>query len=372
MRTIVAASLALAMAASANVAQAVEIAPNAYKSLQPFERFARGEGEGVAYRYVPRTVADLVALMRDKVLAKKEMRVPCEVLVQQMKEGHTGLPFEGCEGTAAAIEHDNDFTIAACSDEMFRRDNYLTVTNQDGSAWGVWHRSCLKDEQVLVYKGRPIMSLTCLNVAIPASPPPVAQKKPAVPDKPLERGKPRFVIGACPDVYTLEVKVHENRAFYLPGVEQTHAQEERDVIFIGRQHVSRTHGAQLRRSLADGGHKHSWTPTDFRVSLIMTSEIRTGVADIIKEQPVADITVTGSREIDFSSAEIDEWDAIRVVAVRGEEVRSPPRFAGTGQHEMRFFNKLPGTQHGEWDNPLQKQCFKTEHWIEQPQTVRKQ
>lgn len=196
-----------------------------------------------------------------------------------------------------------------------------------------------------------------------SSAPTSTQKPSAAPPAPA---KPRFIIGVCPNVYTLEVKVHENRAFYLPGVEQTHAQEERGVVFVGKQHVSRTHGPQLRKSLADGGHQHSKTPQDFRVSLIMTPEIRTGVADITDEQFVADITVIGSREIDFSLAEIDKWDAIRVVAVKGEEVRSPPRFAGTGLHEMRFFNKLSGTEHGEWDNPVQRECFKTEHWIEQP------
>lgn len=156
-------------------ARAAETAPSAYKSLQPFERFAKGAGEGFAYEYKTRTKAQFVALLRDKKLAKSEMRVSCDVLVRQMAEGHPALPFEGCEGTAAAIENNNDFAVVACRDEMFQRDNFLTVTNEDGSAFGVWHRKCLQDEQVLVYKDQVLISLKCLNTAIPLSPEPLAK-----------------------------------------------------------------------------------------------------------------------------------------------------------------------------------------------------
>lgn len=163
--------LALAIATLATVAQA-QTAPSAFKSLQPFTQFAKGEGEGIAYRYVARTKAQFVALLRDKGLAKKEMRVTCEVLVRQMAEANKALPFEGCEGAAAAIERDNDFTVVACRNEMFQRNNLLVVTNQRGSAFGTWHRRCIVGERVLVYKGQPLISLTCLNVAIPVSKPP--------------------------------------------------------------------------------------------------------------------------------------------------------------------------------------------------------
>ena len=164
--------LALAIATLvASVVQAVE--PSSLSSLQPFTSFPKGAGEGVAYEYNPRTKAQLVALLRNPKLAKKEMRVTCNVLVRQMVEGHKVLPFEGCEGAAAAIERDDNFVVVSCRDEMFRRDNWLIVTNKAGSAFGVWHRKCLPNEQVLVYKGQSVISLTCLNVAIPTvSPPP--------------------------------------------------------------------------------------------------------------------------------------------------------------------------------------------------------
>lgn len=157
-----------------NVANA-QVTPSTFKSLQPFKQFARGAGEGIAYEYKARTKAQFVALLRNKQLAKKEMRVACDVLVRQMMEAHSGLPFEGCEGAAAAIENDKNFSVVACRNEMFLRGNFLAVTNEEGSAFGVWHRRCLQNEQVLVYKNQPLISLTCLNVAIPVfipSPPP--------------------------------------------------------------------------------------------------------------------------------------------------------------------------------------------------------
>jgi len=168
------------LVALASPAHAAETAPSAYKSLQPFEHFAKGEGEGVAYLYKARTKADFIAILRDKNLAKKEMRVKCEVLVRQMMEGHADLPFEGCEGAAKAIESE-DFTVVACRDEMFKQNNFLTVTNADGSAFGVWHRKCLPNEKVLVYKEQPLISTTCLNVTVPVVPP----KAPLVPLTPI-------------------------------------------------------------------------------------------------------------------------------------------------------------------------------------------
>lgn len=192
--------------ALASVANA-QTAPSAYKSLQPFERFVKGDGEGVAYSYKARTKAQFVALLRDKQLAKKEMRVGCDVLVRQMMEGHQALPFEGCEGAAAAIENNNDFAVVACRDEMFQKDNFLVVTNEKGTAFNSWHRKCYKDEQVLVYKNQPLISLTCLNVAIPAVPhqvPPSASAPPAA-QPPAKSIPPVFVTGECPSGFTLFV-----------------------------------------------------------------------------------------------------------------------------------------------------------------------
>lgn len=142
--------------------------PSTFASLQPFQKFGKGDGEGIAYRYEARTKAQFIALLRDKNLAKKEMRVTCEVLVRQMVEAHKDLPFEGCEGAAAAIVGD-DFTVVACKDEMFQRGNSLIVTNETGTAFGTWHRKCYPNEKVLVHKDQPLISTTCLNVAVPAS-----------------------------------------------------------------------------------------------------------------------------------------------------------------------------------------------------------
>ena len=168
--------------------------PSAYASLQPFKKFKKGEGEGVAYEYKPRTKAQIIALLRDSKLAKKEMRVTCDVLVRQMVEAHPGLPFEGCEGAAAAIAGD-DYQVIVCKDEMFQRDNWLTVTNAKGTAWGVWHRKCLPNEKVLAYKGVPLISTTCLNVDIPI--------RPQAPPQPAKSEAPVFMTGACPNGYTL-------------------------------------------------------------------------------------------------------------------------------------------------------------------------
>ncbi|MDO8575701.1 MAG: hypothetical protein Q7R90_00095 [bacterium] len=164
--------LALAMALANSVA--IAAGPSGFSSLQPFRTFGKGEGEGVAYRYVPRTKADFVLLLRNPKIAKKEMRLTCQQLVRQMAEAHK-LPFEGCEGAAAAIEKDSDYTAVACTNEMFTRNSWLVVTNSSGTAFGAWHRACIPGEQVLTYKGQPIVDLTCLNAAIPVAiaPPPV-------------------------------------------------------------------------------------------------------------------------------------------------------------------------------------------------------
>jgi len=155
--------------------------PSEYTSLQPFKKFKKGEGEGVAREYKDRTKAQFIALFRDSKLAKKEMRVACDVLVRQMAEAHPEFPsFEGCEGAAAAIASD-DYQIIACKDSMFLKDNFLAVTNENGTAWGAWHRKCLPGEKVLAYKGTPLISTMCLNVSVPVTqaPPPSASPPPA-------------------------------------------------------------------------------------------------------------------------------------------------------------------------------------------------
>jgi hypothetical protein len=217
----------------------------------------------VAYEYKPRTKAQFIALLRDKALAKKEMRVPCEVLVRQMVEGHADLqlPFESCEGAAAAIASD-DYQIIACRDEMFQRDNWLTVTNAKGTEWGTWHRKCLPGEKVLAYKGSPLISTTCLNVDIPALPqkaPPVASAPP-----PAKPAAPTFVTGACPSGYTLIANAWSMKTLpsgkLLPGMKEEaesliQAANERDsqeamkLAAYQPEAFSRTLGKRLREEV---------------------------------------------------------------------------------------------------------------------------
>jgi len=155
--------LALALATLAGSAFAVE--PSTLSSLQPFQKFKKGEGEGIAVEYAQRDKRQFV-----KWLQSGKKRVACDVLVRQMAEAHN-LEFEGCVGAIMAIERDENFAVVACTDVMFSRDNWLVVTNPKGTSFGVWHRKCLPNERVLVYKGRPIISSTCGNVAIPVSAP---------------------------------------------------------------------------------------------------------------------------------------------------------------------------------------------------------
>lgn len=138
-----------------------------FKSLQPFKKFKKGEGQGVAREYVPRSKGAIVKLFRDKERAKRELRVTCEVLVQQMAEIHN-LPFEGCEGAVAAMKS-KDFKVVPCKDSFFAGTNALAVTDPHGKTWGTWNRSCYKGERVLTYKGKPILSTTCMNVVVPQS-----------------------------------------------------------------------------------------------------------------------------------------------------------------------------------------------------------
>lgn len=181
---------------------------------------------------------------------------------------------------------------------------------------------------------------------------------PASPQQPIVA-----IIGSCPDVYTLKVNVWTHPALYLPGVERTHAREELEERFAYVPHVSREHGAQLRKAYAAGQAARSATGRTFRVSLIMTPEAQGGAPTITKEQVIGDVTVTGLKELQFKRTTLEQWDAIRVVANEGD-VTSPPRYHGTGLHELRFFNRLPRTTLGEWDGNPVPDCIMNEHWIE--------
>jgi len=179
----------------------------------------------------------------------------------------------------------------------------------------------------------------------------------------------RPVILTCPDVYTLKVNVWEQKAMNLSGVERTHAQEELQEKFVhgqhDPQHVSRMHGGQFRKAYAAGEIKRSATGHGFRVSLIMTPEANGGEPTVTSEEIVGDITVIGLRELRFTRAELEKWDAIRLIPTEDGGILSPPRYHLTGFHELRFFNHLPGTKLGEWDSNPVPDCIMNEHWIEQ-------
>ena len=175
--------------------------PSAYSSLRPFRKFAKDTGDGVAKHYEDRGKKGFANLFRlDERHAKKEMRISCSLLIQQMREAHPSLPaFEGCSGAADIIEHSADFIVAPCKDEMFLRDNWLTVVSRDGSAFGAWHRKCLPQERVLVYKGEVVASTKCANVAIPVvKAPPKREASP-----PVATPAPVFITGTCPSGFTL-------------------------------------------------------------------------------------------------------------------------------------------------------------------------
>ncbi len=178
--------------------QSVRTDPRSILSLQPYRVFAKGAGEGYAREYRNRTKTQFIALLRSPQLAKRELRVSCDVIVRQMAEAHPdlALPFEGCEGAAKALQAP-EFKDELCRDEMFERDNYLAVTNESGREFGAWHRKCLRGkdgkiiERVLTYKSRVVASLMCLNTAIPVT----VQRTVTL--------APPIVVGLCPNGWKL-------------------------------------------------------------------------------------------------------------------------------------------------------------------------
>lgn len=163
---------------SASVLAGSESYPSKMDSFQPFQKFGRGEGKGYAYSYHNRSKEELVSILRNTDVAKKEMRVSCETLVRQMAEVNQDLPFESCEGAASAIESDA-YTIEECGEYL--NSNALAITNENGSRFGVWSRRCLSGEKVLVHGGKPLLSLLCLNT--------MTQYEPLV--IPITKGRPQ-------------------------------------------------------------------------------------------------------------------------------------------------------------------------------------
>lgn len=173
--------IALFILAAGFISPARAAEPRDMKSLQPFTTFAAGEGEGMARLYKSRDKGEFIDLLRNP---RREMRIPCGRFVAQIVEAHPGLtiPLESCSALASVIEASKDFDVVACQHQMFLVDNWLTVTNEDGTAFGVWHRKCYDEEKVLTYKGQPVASTTCLNATIPVTarvtpPTPVALPK---------------------------------------------------------------------------------------------------------------------------------------------------------------------------------------------------
>lgn len=225
-----------------------------------------------------------------------------------------------------------------------------------------WHRAFFKGEDAWadVNTGEFVLAGFCENV-VGALKSPAAEKE--TPVKKREIVSPQK-IATCPDIYFLKINVWERKALSLPGVEATHAKEELgNKRFSTQEKVSSKHGGQFRRAYAEGVLKRSAVPREFRVSFIMTPEAQEGEATISDQEFVHDVTVTGLLELQFSRAQLEQWDAIRVIAIDGDMV-SPPRSNDSGFRELRFFNRLPGKKLGEWDNNPVPDCIMNEHWIE--------
>jgi len=222
-----------------------------------------------------------------------------------------------------------------------------------------WERAFLQGESVWVdvNTGELILAGDCGNVIGDGPAKPQPKPRPIV-------FTPAAAIGACPDVYILKVNVWKESALDLPEVESTHAKEEMAERFAGVR-VSRTHGRQFREAYAAGKLLRSSTARVFQVSLIMTPEASGGPPTVTEEKVLGTVTVTrGLKELRFTRAQLEKWDAIRVASVDGDII-SPPPYHLTGLHELRFFNRLPGTTLGEWDaNPV-PDCIMNEHWIEE-------
>lgn len=226
-----------------------------------------------------------------------------------------------------------------------------------------WKRPFLQGESVWVdiNTSELILAGDCGNVIGkgPTNPQPTGSG----PDPRPSMYVPAGPVGACPGVYILKVNVWKWPALELPGVEATHAKEEFGTQRFSDEKVSRKHGRQFREAYAAGKVARSAVARNFQVSLIMTPEATGGLPTIIGEEILGNVTVKGLKELRFTRAQLDKWDAIRIASVNGDVI-SPPSYRLTGLHELRFFNHLPGTKLGEWDaNPV-PDCIMNEHWIE--------
>jgi hypothetical protein len=189
-----------------------------------------------------------------------------------------------------------------------------------------------------------------------------------VPEAPAPRltQQPQPIIGTCPDVYTLNLRVWQESVRKLFGIGGV-IDAERSIVngFANQTDLSRRYGGRLRAAEAKGDPdaKLSETPRRFRISFINTDEARGGSSAITAEKFLFDVTVTGILSMRFKKSALEEWDAIRTVAI-DDDVQSPPTFGKTGLHELRFFNRLPGKKLGEWDSNPVPDCLMNEHTVE--------
>ncbi|MDE1943972.1 MAG: hypothetical protein KGI78_00530 [Patescibacteria group bacterium] len=294
-----------------------------------------------------------MGLLRSPAEFSRQMRVSCSIWVRQVAEAHPGTPWESCEGAAAALER-GGYASVACTDQMLAQ-NWLAVTDAEGHAFGVWHRRCLPGEQLLVQGDQLLASLLCINPGVPAGAPPAPP--PMMP----------VATGGCPAVDILKINIWGHEALALPGVERTDANEQlanRFDVYNRIAHVSYDNGAQFRQAYAAGQIGRSRQPHMMQLSFIMTSQAHGGAPDILREQIVGVVPVTGLYEWRIPAAVRRVWDAERVVPVNSD-VSSPPASGQTGYHELRFFNHLPeNPTEGEWARNPVPDCVMNEHFIE--------
>ncbi|MCR4285745.1 MAG: hypothetical protein NUW00_02495 [Candidatus Kaiserbacteria bacterium] len=174
-------------ASATNVASAAVDASKlaSFQLYIPISAVKRGEGDGYAKGefYRNRSLKEIVNLLKTPKVWAKEMNVSCETFVAQVRESH-GFIDQGsqtCEGLATFLEREK-VTVEDCTPEMFTTKHKLAL--KAGKGFSMWHRACKTDkkgkvEQVVMWKGVPLFSTFCMNIAVSAMPAVVAPQAPA-------------------------------------------------------------------------------------------------------------------------------------------------------------------------------------------------